>query len=198
MCKAEGIKVVLPHIKSGAQLYEYANVCVKATQRGEEMKYERLPKLVALLSVCSWKWPGSTPMLIQRWHTKSQSIWSGWGDWPLPLEIIQISCPQPARRFHLSSSRFHFASIVIQQQFSPFSPCPLHRPLLSVWDEPSRPCLHVNTVIVMEGVFWQKGYINEGIMTGEKWHDLALRCHTQRMLLELKEEGKAKGKSRIE
>lgn len=44
-----------------------------------------------------WKWPGSTLMLIQRWHNKSQAIWLGRLNWRLLLENIQISCSQTSR-----------------------------------------------------------------------------------------------------
>lgn len=54
-----------------------------------------------------WECPGSTLLLIQHWHNKSQSIWPGRLNWSLLLEIIQIRCSQPATRFHPSSSRWH-------------------------------------------------------------------------------------------
>lgn len=37
-----------------------------------------------------WKWPGSTPMLIRRWHNKSQSIWLGEVYRRLLREIIHV------------------------------------------------------------------------------------------------------------
>lgn len=51
---------------------------------------------VILLTVQSWKRPGSLPICIQHWHIKSPSIWLV--ELASVAEIIQILCSQPAAR----------------------------------------------------------------------------------------------------
>lgn len=125
-----------------------------------------------------WKWPGSTPMLIQHWHNKVSVHLAR------EAELASAARNYFDQMLTTNHALSSFSVKILHCQFVnsgdshfplfPFTYIARLRQEIVTAPPAKTPCVLVSTVIVKKSVFgWNGGDTNEGTMTGEMWLHLA-------------------------